>query len=257
MKYKKPLIASGISKKPKSTQQTISQFHLLNEKKQRILQNASLSEKERTAQIEACEAEQDKLGGLPAYQLASLQGSKLFNTCKWLIKELKSKRTFKSNTIRLLDVGALTLSYKKYTWIDATYIDLHPQLPSIKKADLLEFTEPDSKFDIVALALVLNFEASPTRRFSMLKKASSLLTEEGMIYIVLPVHCLSNSSKIGMTFFASLMRDELDLNIVAWHTSPKLVFILLSKCGKQAVKVRDLAVDSRKGINCFDIIKCL
>ena len=260
MKYKKPLIASR-PQKASSTQKTISLFHLLNEKKERIANDTSLDPQDRTAQLEACEAEKDKLGGLPAYQLASLQGSKLFNTCKWLLKHLVRRKKDKSAPITLLDVGALTLSYKKYQWIKATYIDLHPQLPSIKEADLLELDLQDQKFDVVALALVLNFEPSPTRRFLMLKKACQLIDLEsalGLIYVVLPVHCLSNSGKIGLVSFAGLMERELQLKVVAWHTSPKLIFILLSKCvsSDEAVEVRDLPVDSRKGINCWDIIKC-
>lgn len=100
--------------------------------------------------------EQEKLGGLPGYQSASLEGAKYGETSKWLVQELERLRGRQQTSV--LDVGAITgTAYAKYKSFNATYIDLNPQAEHVQKMDILDFPVQDKPFDVVCLSLVINF----------------------------------------------------------------------------------------------------
>ena len=88
----------------------------------------------------------DDLGGLAAYQAASQRGESRtanFSSARWVAKQLISlglKPPKGGTKLRLLDVGAVTEQYRKYSgWIECDPIDLNPQSAGIKKADFLEY----------------------------------------------------------------------------------------------------------------------
>ena len=69
-----------------------------------------------------------------------------------------------SGTLCLLDVGALGRNYvKESKWIQVDAIDLNSQNPHIRQIDFFDFN-PVIDYDIVALALVVNFVGDPRKR---------------------------------------------------------------------------------------------
>ncbi|KAJ2608330.1 25S rRNA (adenine2142-N1)-methyltransferase [Coemansia sp. RSA 1804] len=177
--------------------------------------------------------EMAQMGGLDWYQKASLLGQckqRGGDTSRWLVpklNELGFGKDRKGTRLRLLDVGALSSSnyVKERQWIDVVPIDLNPQEPGIHKQDLLDidptnllsgalsadrantavesgdsededngisqlFAQP---FDVVCLSLVINFIGDPVRRGDMLKQAGRLLDAGGLLFVVLPLSCITNS----------------------------------------------------------------
>lgn len=159
----------------------IAQFHALEK---RIAAASSAEERQTLLK------EQDALGGLQEYQQASLHGARHGESSKWLVTELE-KRHGRRET-RLLDVGAIAgTSYKKYTSIKPTYIDLNPQAEHVIKADFRDYPVPEQPFDVVCLSLVLNFVGSIDDRVQILRRAHKFLKPEGYLYTVLPRACVS------------------------------------------------------------------
>lgn len=118
--------------------QLISRLHSLNWEKSQLLSD------NRVADAAAVQKTIDSLGGLPAYQAASQRGEKRtanFTSARWVTKQLLThKLRARDRRLRLLDVGAVSKQYGKYSgWIECNAIDLDPQAIGIRKADFLEY----------------------------------------------------------------------------------------------------------------------
>lgn len=167
-------------------------------------------------------------GMIDAYQQASLYGNKHFDSSKWLIQNMGPM----PKPLKLLDVGSLRLVYSKYSWIEATYIDLHSRHPQIQTADLLTFLPEDGKlFNIVCLSLVINFVGCPYQRFLMLRKARQLLDpnfKDGIVFIVLPRAVLFNSRRMTVDYFKSILSHTGLETIVEKHSKKLSMFITKS-----------------------------
>lgn len=219
------------SKRSLESQELIQKFHELNAQLEKVKKDKSLSLSLKKQKIDTIKQEIDKLGGLSLYQKASLLGNKFFNSSTWLIKKLEEKRLnavfSKDHPLRLLDVGALDLNYKQACWISAKAIDLHPQLPSIEKADFFELDDSNMSYDVVAISLVLNFVGSPDLRGMMIKKAFKMTANSnGYVYIVLPLYSLENSALTTANEFAVEIEKNCCCRLVDFSRSKKLIFFL-------------------------------
>ncbi|KAJ3156947.1 hypothetical protein HDU86_003482 [Geranomyces michiganensis] len=181
-------VAKPRGRRKGSTQKVIAQYHTLNKKLSAVLKANDL------ATAGSIKVQMEALGGLHAYQRASLRGGnekKGLGACgTWLVPHLRAKladlrtsklatstagddlkdpTTEKKQKLKLLDVGALdggTYS-KQAAWIDVTSIDLNPQSQTVKKQDFFERPRPSGvheKFNVLCLSLVVNFVGDPKLR---------------------------------------------------------------------------------------------
>jgi 25S rRNA (adenine2142-N1)-methyltransferase len=169
----------------------IASFHALEKK---LAQATDEVERKKLLQ------ERDDLGGLKAYQDASLLGAdkvKGGESGKWIVQTLKEVRGNKREDIRLLDVGSLSgTSYVKYPWIKPTCIDINPRGPQVQQVDFFDLPVPASeeeKFDIVSLSMVINFLGDIQERGRMLIHAHRYLKKGGHLALILPLACVNNS----------------------------------------------------------------
>lgn len=221
----KQVLATYTNTSSQSNQAIISSYHTLL--KQLHQTQAALAEEEKISSPAHKELKSklaeihnsiQALGGLDAYQRASMRGGNLQKgwnvTGQWLIQTLRGRLgkedqespsliVSTDKKLRLLDVGALYGdTYLKYSsWIETTSIDLNPQSHLVTKQDFFERPVPSSssstelagqsmnkdKFDIVCLSLVVNFVTDPAKRGEMLQKTRAFLVDRGILYIVLPL----------------------------------------------------------------------
>lgn len=202
--------------KIKSTRKLISKFH--NLQKQLISCEGETEKASINAEIEA-------LGGLPIYQIASLKGSKKNNSQKFLLDNILTTREYK-----LLDVGAITGEIYTNKIFSVTAIDLNSQNPKVLKQDFFERPIPAQidKFDIISLCLVLNYVPTPSRRGDMLELCASHLKLEGILYLVLPLPCITNSRYFNNQKMIELM-TMLGYDLLKHHNSKKLAFYLFKR----------------------------
>ena len=176
------------------------------------------------------EAKLTSLGGIDAYQKASLSGERQFsfNSAHWVLDELCERRVqIKEQLLEkgtkpvctLLDVGAIKNKYdpkieprvRQLTSIfplQTTSIDLNPQDKTVIKANFLDFARGQSpgSFNVVVLSLCINFEGNPAKRGEMLRQAAHLLPEGGLCFVLLPAPCIENSRYMNLNLFLKTMR---------------------------------------------------
>ncbi len=77
-----------------------------------------------------------------------------------------------------------------------TSIDLLSQDEAVQEVDFFDFARRDKKggrYDVIVLALVLNFVGSAEQRGVMLAECARLLKPGGLLFVVLPDAAVSNS----------------------------------------------------------------
>eukprot|EP00833_Pecoramyces_ruminatium_P008884 jgi/Orpsp1_1/1182916/evm.model.c7180000083156.1 len=251
-KLPKPVVATTNNKtiRKKKTHQfsqaLISKFHVLNKEKERLKKQPPT--KEVLERLHAIDKEMEHMGGLDAYQKASLLGQdkrRGGDSSKWFIKQLlslKKPEPFKDDknyvagkpsvpeTYSLLDVGAVSGSNysKEGKWIKAKAIDLNPQDSLVEKADFFEFPIPKEKYQILCLSLVINFVGDAKMRGIMIARANKFLVTQGLLFIVLPNPCVNNSRYCTDDHFRKIL-DYLGFSLVTSHVSRKLVYYLFRK----------------------------
>lgn len=213
-------------------------------------------------------SEIETLGGLEAYQIASLKGGSLdkgFGAAgKWLVETLRnmvdengSKMVF---PLKMLDIGAITgevyEKYKRYLLVES--VDLNSQSPLVKQQDFMERPLPKTdseRFQVIGLSLVLNFVTDPISRGNMLLQTRSHLLPNGFLYIVLPKPCIENSRYLTHSAFVdTLMKETLGFKLIKHHTSNKLasfVFQMTPSPSLEEFPKRELIPGSKRNNFCI------
>lgn len=191
----------------KATQKLIIAYHAL----QKDLSKARASNDEEKAT--ALQAQIDALGGLEAYQRASIQGQSTSRggdsslvLMTWLKPYVPALKAL-AKPFKMLEVGALSIKNACSTskLFDIARIDLHAQSPGITQQDFMERPLPTSeeeKFDIISLSLVLNFVPDTKGRGEMLRRTTQFLRRDATssmpdlaatLFLVLPAPCIENA----------------------------------------------------------------
>lgn len=247
-KTSKPTLSS------KATQKTIVTYHNL----QKDLAKAQTQNDQTT--ITRIQSQLQSLGGIKAYQAASIQGQSAtrggdssIQLVKWLPPNLSK--------LRMLEVGALSTTNEcsRCGLFDPIVrIDLNSQAPGIQQQDFMQRPLPTTekeKFDIISLSLVLNFVPDAEGRGEMLRRTTKFLRRgkgdfTALLFLVLPAPCVANSRYFNDERLTLIMAS-LGYVVLQRKQTSKLVYYLWqlrdapaarkgSKFGK--AKVRDGAV---------------
>ena len=130
--------------------------------------------------------ELESLGGLNAYQKASIRGQdkrRGGDSSKILIDWIKP------NNWKVLEVGALRVDNYISRFAHVDRIDLNSQNPSIKEIDFLDLKA--ERYDLLSVSLVLNFV--PVSKRSEFLVHTTRFLDVGMLFFVLPSPCIINS----------------------------------------------------------------
>ncbi|CAK4030986.1 25S rRNA (adenine(2142)-N(1))-methyltransferase [Lecanosticta acicola] len=228
--------------------------------------------------VSAIENQIDQLGGIKAYQEASIQGQAVDRggdtsivLLNWL-KPVQQDLAQLDSKFKLLEVGALSTknACSKSGLFDVTRIDLNSQGPGIEQQDFMERPLPPSseeQFDIISLSLVVNFVPDATTRGEMLKYTThflrsrpsppAILTDyRALLFLVLPAPCTLHSRYFNEERLALIMA-ELGYAMVNRKETRKLVYSLWQLCDKPPSKMQNFPkVKVRDGakLNNFHIV---
>ena len=226
-----------------ATRTLIRTHHTLNKKLE------SAKSKGNDAEAADLEAQIEKLGGLKAYQQASIQGQSIDrggDSSAVLMKWLEPTSDALSKTepkLRLLEVGALSTSNVCSTsgHFNVQRIDLNSQGDGILQQDFMERPLPKSnaeKFDIISLSLVLNYVPDATGRGEMLKRTCQFLDSRHRLdrdaaiqavfpalFLVLPAPCVTNSRYMDEPRLTEIM-NSLGYRLLQRKQTAKLVYYL-------------------------------
>ncbi|GAM86792.1 hypothetical protein ANO11243_048120 [Dothideomycetidae sp. 11243] len=188
----------------------------------------------------------ERNGGLATYQQASLLGQsndRGGDSSKVLVDWLKPRMAGRKRPLRVLEVGALSLTNACSQWdlMAVTRIDLNSQTSGILQQDFMQRPLPKTsaeKFDVISLSLVLNFVPSKEGRGQMLQRTSQFLESRAdqryndedrrlqpCLFLVLPRPCVINSRYMTEERLGAIM-SSLGYSLSAQKSSPRLVYML-------------------------------
>lgn len=241
-------------KSSRTTRTLINTFHQLHKSRAAAIASASHD------LVTDIDRQIEQLGGLEAYQTASLTGQdkeRGGDSSKKLVEWLRKHNfvgVFKNNrSLRILEVGALS-SHNAISGMigkgvsEVKRIDLNSQEPSsIEEIDFMDFPIPQTEaemFDIISLSLVLNYVHDPISRGDMLVRTTQFLRDlpnmelPGIqtvgddtasslpsLFLVLPLPCLSNSRYMTRQHLVRMM-ESLGYEKIEHHESTKLCYML-------------------------------
>lgn len=226
-----------------------------------------------------------ELGGLEAYQAASLTGQdrdRGGDSSEKLVDWLRGYGLIGpkvDSRLQVLEVGALSSKNAISNMIgkgikSVKRIDLHSQEPDhIEEIDFMDLPVPHSdvdKYDILSLSLVLNYVPDVSLRGEMLRRTTRFLRHlpdedaEGhdklpCLFVVLPLPCLNNSRYMTHDHFVSIMAS-LEYILVKHHDSQKLSYMLFTWAGsaestsKQKHEYKKIEINPGKSRNNFAVV---
>ena len=214
--------------------QLIRDYHFV-EKQIAQLQRQLGSDASSNPKLVALQKQLADMGGLEAYQKASLKGESEgagFDASEWVLDEIDRLKVLEqmpmrqpacpasaSNQLKLLDVGAIVDHYAAplaqkglADTLDYTCIDLNSQHENVLQVDFFDHAKEqlaaaDHPYDVVVLSLVLNFVGDIVKRGDMLRLASQLVPEGGYVFVVLPSACMTNSRYTNEQEFKTILRS--------------------------------------------------
>lgn len=184
---------------------------------------------------------------------------------EWLRSMSDTELTLKANVrnqaerkpnydmLRLLEIGALSTrnACSSLPWLDVKRIDLQScDKSGIEEIDFMEMpipSEPSSKYHIISLSLVLNYVADPSERGDMLARLPVFMEGKSisqghlshaspsnvllpLLFLVLPLACISNSRYLTETRFTEIMYT-LGFRFIKKKESSKLYYSLWTHTG--------------------------
>ena len=170
----------------------------------------------------------DALGGREAYQEASQLTTSRFRTSRWVFSRL-TKHGFRPRPgqppLDVLEIGAVNLDLSSVPrWLHTRAIDLRSTHPRIEQRDFLTLV-PASAYDVVVCCMVLNCVEDAGRRGTMLLACRAHLRPAGLLFLMLPLRCLTASPYMTATHLERLLACA-GFEVVESTRSPKVAFLL-------------------------------
>lgn len=200
----------------------------------------------------ALEKELESIGGIDAYQRASIVSTQHFKTSRWVLSEISKhlkieqvakiqgkKKKKERGPIRVLEVGAINIQLQQVKHLDVRSIDINSQHPLIEEVDFFD-VKPENNYDVVVCSMVLNCVHEVSRRGEMIARLRGhLRNPSSLLLLVLPIRCI-RSKHLGDESFVSICA-ALGLTTVEIKETPKLLFYTFRRSGAD-----DSSTDWRK-----------
>ena len=117
------------------------------------LPNSTLSETDKKRRKKELVKEIDDLGGIDAYQQASVISTQYFKTSKWILKMIGKLTPATDHKLSTLEVGAINTQLLESPRLKVRAIDINSQHPQIEVCDFFDII-PSRNFDVVVCSMV-------------------------------------------------------------------------------------------------------
>lgn len=159
-------------KSRKVARQVTAKYHKIRNEIAEIDNSRAIPKLEKSKKKVKLLSDLNKIGGIDAYQQASVISTKHFNTSKWIKKVTRNliddnKITPTQTKPLVFEVGAINTDLKTTSWLNVRSIDLHSQHQSIEECDFFN-VEPTRMYDVVVCSMVINCVPQTERRGEML-----------------------------------------------------------------------------------------
>jgi 25S rRNA (adenine2142-N1)-methyltransferase len=199
------------------------------------------------------------IGGREEYQRASQLNTSFHSTSKWVLSYLLHNKNWLAEGIvddtidvkgggtttstdrakrkvKLLEVGAINTvlieaaekQYQKTLSVKA--IDLRSSHEKIEEIDFFQLEylhmDPNLRYDAIVCSMVLNCLTTPEERGKMLCLLRNHLRPGGILFLTIPLLCLTQSPYITKERFMNLL-EGMGLKVIESKESPKIAFFVL------------------------------
>jgi len=174
---------------------------------------------------EALEAALNEAGGRAAYQAASVLTTGRHRTASFVfsvLTRLNLRPSSREPPLPLLEVGAVNLQLSAIPWLATRAIDLRSTNPRIEQRDFFTLP-PRAAYRVVVCAMVLNCVPSAPLRGRMLLGMRAHLRLGGLVFIMLPLRCLTHSPYMDEAHFEAALAVA-GFAVVERKLSPKVFF---------------------------------
>ena len=118
--------------------------------------------------------------------------------------------------------------------------------------------DDEERFDVVGLCLVLNFAGDLNDRGAMLVRAAELLVPRGLLYLVLPASCVTNSRYLDHDHLRRILASVGFDDVVRQRDTAKLTFWLVRRSetlpNRAAIPVWRKS-EVRRGVGSFNNVR--
>jgi len=175
------------------------------------------------------------------------------HTSKWVFSKLTSlgmRPARGKQPLELLEVGAVNTQLLSVPWLAVRAIDLKSCHPRIEEKNFFDL-RPEYNYGAVVCSMVINCVPSPEARGRMLKLLHQHVCPGGLVFLTLPLRCLTHSKNITWEQFAKVI-ESVGFVIESSKASPKVAFFCLQKpkTGEEARRPPPSARGPPEGILC-------
>lgn len=255
-KKAKPLVKPPMRSRKKARQVT-TLFHKYTRERE------IAARKGNAEAVQHWEQKIEEIGGREEYQRASQLNTSFHSTSKWVLAYLSNHQKWLTNGIiddnkaaasldettrcdrgrkvRLLEVGAINTvllhaaekHYHKYLSVRA--IDLRSSHEQIEEIDFFQLAylheDPNERYDAIVCSMVLNCVTTPEERGKMLWLLKNHLRPGGILFLTIPLLCLTQSPYMTKELFMELLAGSqgIGFEFVEKKESPKIAFFILRR----------------------------
>ena len=224
-------------KSRKKARKTTAEFHIIKNELSILDKKEGLSEPEKSIRKADLEQQLESIGGIDAYQKASIISTQHFKTSRWVlgqidqhlnidksqndpIGKMECKRA--KDKLKVLEVGAINIQLQQSKHLDVRSIDINSQHPLIEEIDFFD-VEPQRAYDVIVCSMVLNCVHEVSRRGEMLARLKGhLRNADSLLLLVLPLRCI-RSKHLGDRKFDGLCL-AMGLDTIEVKETPRLLF---------------------------------
>ena len=110
-------------------------------------------------------------------------------------------------------------------------IDLRTESSLIEVCDFnaLSVSEESAKYDVIVCSMVINCVPTPERRGVMLRRLRNFTKVGGLVFLMLPLLCVTQSKYLTKDSFLNMLVKVLKFEIREVKETPKILFVVLVK----------------------------
>ncbi|RQM30509.1 hypothetical protein B5M09_001640 [Aphanomyces astaci] len=230
-KLRKVPIGPPPVKSRRRARELTTEFHRVTHELQRLKSSKAKKDDDASQRVQELEHRLKEMGGREAYQDASILSTSLHKTSRWvfqLLTKFELRPGKKMSPLRVLEVGAINTQLVVCPWLDVLAIDLIARNPKIQQIDFFDL-DLTKRFDVVVSSMVINCVPTPEKRGSeMLQRTWTHLNDDGHLFLMLPLLCLTNSTYMTVDHFETILK-RIGFTIRDKKETPKIAFYCLQK----------------------------
>ncbi len=224
-------IGGGSMKSRKLARKVTASYHTIKNELTMVEKSNKLTASEKKRKVTELEERLENIGGIDAYQEASIISTQHFKTSRWVLNQISTHLTAndskRRDKLKVLEIGAINIQLQQVSHLDVRSIDINSQDARIEEIDFFHIP-PENNYDVVVCSMVVNCVHDAKKRGEMLLRLRHhLRNSDSILLLVLPLRCV-HSKHVGALRLKALL-DAIGFRLLERKESPRLIFYTLRR----------------------------